>query len=117
MSTLSGRLFTPAALRGRLGRLRRRRDASLATLAARSDVVIRRALESDGPTLDRLAALDEAPPLPPGERLLAEVDGRVVAALDERSGRVVSDPYTPAAAARDLLVLRARQLGGAPWLR
>ena len=78
-------------------------------IAAHADLVIRRALERDDRTLRDLAALDSAPPLPPGEHLLAEIDGRPVAAIDVRSGRLVSDPFVPSTAA-DLLVLRARQL-------
>ena len=104
MSALTHRVHLPAL------HLRRPRPAT--ALAARSDVLIRGALQSDAGTLERLAALDEAPALPAGETLIAEVDGRVVAALDPRSGRTVSDPFARTAAAVDLLALRARQLRG-----
>lgn len=78
-------------------------------IAAHADLVIRRAIEHDDRALRDLAALDSAPALPPGEHLIAEVGGRPVAAVDLRSGRVVSDPFVPSTAA-DLLALRARQL-------
>ncbi len=78
-------------------------------IAAQADLVIRRALERDGRALRDLAALDSAPALPAGEHLIAEIAGRPVAAVDVRSGRVVSDPFVPSTAA-DLLALRARQL-------
>ncbi|MDQ3850400.1 MAG: hypothetical protein M3296_07290 [Actinomycetota bacterium] len=77
-------------------------------LAAGAEIVIRRALQRDAVVLRQLAELDGTSPLPEGEHLLAEIDGRPVAAIDVRTGRVVSDPFVPTAAA-DLLSLRARQ--------
>jgi len=74
------------------------------------DVTIRRAGLADEAELTALAALDDAPPLA-GETLLAEVDGGVWAALSLGDGRVVSDPFRPAAEARALLALRAAHLG------
>lgn len=75
-------------------------------------VTIRRARPGDGPALARLAALDAARPLA-GDLLLAEVEGEPWAALSLDDGRVVSDPFRPAAAARALLVLRADHLAAA----
>lgn len=75
-------------------------------------VTIRRGRPGDGPALARLAALDDAAPLA-GDLLLAEVEGEPWAALSLDDGRVVSDPFRPAAAARALLVLRADHLAAA----
>lgn len=75
-------------------------------------VTIRRARPADGPALERLAALDSAALLA-GDLLLAEVEGAPWAALSLHDGRVVSDPYRPAAAARALLELRADHLAEA----
>ena len=72
------------------------------------DVTIRRAGLADEAELTALAALDDAPPLA-GETLLAEVDGGVWAALSLGDGRVVSDPFRPAAEAR-----AARSASSAP---
>ena len=90
------------------------------------EVIIRRASAGDSPALVRLAALD-------GDRhagrvlaasadeqavLVAEVDGELEAALAVDSGVSVADPFRPSAPHRQLLALRARQLGaGAPRRR
>ena len=74
-------------------------------------VAVRAATAHDHQALTRLAGLDEAPALR-GEALLAELDGRVVAALERSTGRVVADPFVHTAAARQLLAVRARQLNG-----
>ena len=73
-------------------------------------ISIRLSTRSDGPALARLAALDSAP-APLGSVLVAEVDGRIVAArsLGTR-GRAISDPFRPSAYARELLELRATQI-------
>ncbi len=87
----------------------RRRSAPRQAVMQRVEIAIRHALKSDATTLDRIAQLDSAPPLPAGDRLVAEVDGRVVAAIEGRTGRVISDPFVPTAAAVELLVLREHQ--------
>jgi hypothetical protein len=73
-------------------------------------VLIRRAKAEDEPALARLAALDERPELPGGERLIGELGGRVVAALEICSGRAVADPFAPTSAIVELLGLRAAQV-------
>jgi hypothetical protein len=72
------------------------------------------------PALVRLAALDSAHYA--GRRLaaaadehavlVAEVDGELEAALAVDDGLSVADPFRPSAPHRQLLALRARQLGG-----
>ena len=91
-------------------RPRPRRAASLAT-TRRDDapLTIRRAAAADEPAIARLAALDEDE-LPLGERLIAEVAGRPVAALELRSGATVADPFAPTSAVVELLGLRAAQV-------
>ena len=49
---------------------------------------------------------------PQGDVLLAELDGRLVAALPLDGGRAVADPFTPTQEIVELLVLRAAALGG-----
>jgi hypothetical protein len=73
-------------------------------------VLIRLASVADEPTIARLAALEERPELPGGERLVGELEGRVVAALDVRSGRSVADPFVPTSGIVELLGLRAAQV-------
>jgi len=110
--------------RDRVGAARSRRTAKAAKaakLAAPADVVIRRATTADAPALARLGELD-------GDRrvgallarhaaehdvLIAEVDGRLEAALALNDGLAVADPFRPSAVNAELLALRARQLGGA----
>jgi hypothetical protein len=83
---------------------RRRTDA-----AADAPVLIRRATVSDEPAIARLAALDDRE-LPLGERLIAEVAGQPVAALELHSGATVADPFVPTSAVVELLGLRATQV-------
>jgi len=110
--------------RDRVEAARSRRTAKVAKRTAASapvDVVIRRATSADAPALARLGELD-------GDRragallarhaaehdvLIAEVDGRLEAALALNDGLAVADPFRPSAVNAELLALRARQLGGA----
>jgi hypothetical protein len=69
-------------------------------------VVVRPAVAADTGALERLAALDSAPPLN-GRVLLAEVWGRPVAALSCDSGAVVADPFERTAALVAMLRLSA----------
>lgn len=61
-----------------------------------STLLVRTAREDDRQSLERLAALDSARPLD-GDVLLAELDGRPVAALSLASGGVTADPFQPTA--------------------
>lgn len=79
--------------------------------AEEAPVLIRRAAGGDEREIERLSALDEQE-LPPGERLIAEVGGRPVAAVDVRSGIAVADPFVPTRAVVELLGLRAAQVRG-----
>jgi hypothetical protein len=68
-------------------------------------LTMRPARTTDAAALLTLAALDSARPLT-GERVVAEVDGRIVAAVSLRDGRAIADPFTPSAAAVDMLRVR-----------
>src|SRR4051812_14659487 len=65
---------------------------------------------ADDWALARLAALDSARPLT-GDVLLAEADGRPVAAVSVADGRAVADPFQPSADTVAVLRIRAGQLG------
>lgn len=67
-------------------------------------VVIRAARGSDGSALENLARLDSQRPLA-GDVLLAEQDGRLVAAL--AGDRVIADPFSPTADVVALLHVRS----------
>ena len=85
-------------------------DPWAARTASAVDVIaIRRATDDDRRTLDRLSALDSAPPLS-GPALLAFLDGQPCAALSLADGRVVADPFHPTADAVELLRARAAHL-------
>ena len=72
-----------------------------------NDLILRADRPSDELALRRLAALDSAHPLR-GRKLVAEVEGSPVAALDLEDGRVVADPFRRTADIVDLLRFRAR---------
>ncbi|HEV2787395.1 MAG TPA: hypothetical protein VGV67_13440 [Solirubrobacteraceae bacterium] len=72
-------------------------------------VAIRRARPADAAQLRDLAQLDSARPLE-GSALVAVVEGRIWAAIGLDDGRVIADPFLPAAPAIELLHLRVRQL-------
>jgi hypothetical protein len=86
-----------------------RLDPIADTRALRDVVVVRPAQDADIAPLHDLAELDSAAPLT-GPVLLAVVDGRPWAALALDDGRVVADPFRPAAGAVELLRLRGAQL-------
>ena len=71
-------------------------------------IVIRFSTEADQQRVLELAELD-GKPAPQGEALLAEADGRLVAAVGVKDGRSVADPFSLSAGALDLLKLRAEQ--------
>jgi hypothetical protein len=75
-------------------------------LPALDAVVIRPAYPDDAAALERLARLDSRRPLD-GPVLVAERDGRILAALGTASGRHVADPFTPTADLVALLKVRA----------
>jgi hypothetical protein len=72
-------------------------------------VAIRAARGSDGPALERLAALDSRRPLT-GALLVAERDGALAAALAVESGAHVADPFVPSADLVALLRMHAAAL-------
>jgi hypothetical protein len=95
---------------------RSRRDLPSETPA--SGVILRHASAADARRLRHLAELDSAQP-PAGSALVAEVDGRVRAALPLDGGAPIADPFHRSAELVELLRLRAAQLGRAagPSLR
>jgi hypothetical protein len=59
-------------------------------------VTVRPYLPHDRRSLERLAALDDRR-VPAEPVVLAEVGGRLVAAISERTGEAVADPFEPTA--------------------
>jgi hypothetical protein len=76
-------------------------------------ISIRFARPSDQEDVRRLALLDSARS-DGGEMLVAEVDGRIRAALPLGGGPLIADPFEPSAELRSLLRLRASQLAPPP---
>jgi len=72
-----------------------------------STYVIRLAGDADEAALERLAQLDSAAPLE-HPVLVGEIGGRVAAALDLDSGRMIADPFLRSAHLRAHLRVRAR---------
>ncbi|HWH96573.1 MAG TPA: hypothetical protein VNT03_22110 [Baekduia sp.] len=75
-------------------------------LPAMDALVIRPAYPDDAATLERLAALDSRRPLD-GPVIVAERDGRILAALATVDGRTIADPFSPTADLVALLTVRA----------
>jgi hypothetical protein len=75
-------------------------------------LTIRLSTDADRFNIERLAQLDSRRP-PHGDVLLAEIDGRLVAAVG-MDGRAVADPFERTAAVVRLL---RRQLDGKPTRR
>jgi hypothetical protein len=73
-------------------------------------VVLRLCSVWDDDALERLSKL-EGRPVSSGRHVVAEVDGKVVAALPLGSGVLLADPFRPTAHLIPLLELRAKQLG------
>jgi hypothetical protein len=69
-------------------------------------VSIRAARGSDGPALERLAAMDSAV-VPAGELLVAEAGGSLVAAMAAASGERIADPFERTAGVMALLEVHA----------
>jgi hypothetical protein len=76
------------------------------TLPAMDALVIRPAYSDDASTLARLAALDSRRPLA-GSVVVAERDGRILAAIALDDGRTIADPFAPTADLVALLKLHA----------
>ena len=74
-------------------------------------LVIRTATAADAEALRCLAALDSRR-LPAGPHLLAELDGRPVAALSRSDGGVVADPFARTDTIVGMLRRRSEQLAG-----
>ena len=79
--------------------------------AADATVTLRFAVFDDAPDLLRLAQLDSAEPLS-DPILVAEVSGRLTAALSLSGDRVIADPFVLTGGAVELLRARAAQLSG-----
>jgi hypothetical protein len=77
--------------------------------AAPEPLTVRLAVAADWPALTRVAELDSAI-LPGAPMLVAERDGRLLAALSLSDHAVVADPFVPTADVVALLELRARQI-------
>jgi hypothetical protein len=90
-----------------------RRAAQTLGAAADADaaVTLRYAVFDDAPDLFRLAQLDSTEPLSE-PILLAEVSGRLTAALSLSEDRVIADPFVLTRGTVELLRARARQLSG-----
>ncbi len=99
-----GRDLSREATRARVGR------TAAATPVTR--VTLRYAAAADAQGLRNLAELDSA--LPPAlPALVAEIDGRIRAALPLDGGAPIADPFHRGAELLDLLRLRATHLHGA----
>jgi hypothetical protein len=77
--------------------------------AGEGTLVVRRGRSSDAAALRVLAELDSARPLT-GTTVVAEDDGRLVAAISLHDGRVVADPFVPTADV--VAMLRLHTAGG-----
>jgi hypothetical protein len=74
-----------------------------------TDLTIRYATAADDAALHDLAQLDSSV-VPATPLLLAEADGRLIAAVSARDGGTIADPFTRSADAVSLLRRRADQL-------
>jgi hypothetical protein len=82
-------------------------SGSTLSLPSMDALVIRPAYPDDEAALARVARLDSQRPLRRGSVLLAEQDGRILAALSVADGRAIADPFAPTADLVALLRLRA----------
>ena len=73
------------------------------------EMVLRTDRPTDEPALRQLAALDSVRPIK-GRALVAEVDGRAVAAIGIDDHKVVADPFEHTADVVALLKFRAQRL-------
>ncbi len=79
---------------------------------AASEVTIRLAASEEWDAVDRLAQLDSAPPPPRDAMLVAEVGGRMRAAVSVANGYAVADPFARTEDLVALLRARAEQIRG-----
>jgi ketosteroid isomerase-like protein len=90
-------------------------DRSLSSASSSRDgagdgnLAVRRGRHADNAVLATLAGLAGSRPLT-GERVVAAVDGRIVAAVSLHDGRVIADPFADTAEAVE--VLRLHTAGG-----
>jgi hypothetical protein len=75
-----------------------------------SRVTLRYSAAADASRLRHLAELDSATP-PSGSALVAEIDGRIRAALPLDGSEPIADPFNRGKELIELLRLRAAQLG------
>jgi hypothetical protein len=75
------------------------------------EVRLRLATSDDAGRLRTLAQLDSAQ-VPSGPVLIAEIDGRLLAALPLEGGAPIADPFRRSAGVVQLLRMRAAQLDG-----
>jgi hypothetical protein len=85
----------------------------MSPLTTAPTVLIRAARGSDGPALERLAALDSQR-VPAGPMLVAEQDDEIVAALDLGGGARIADPFRRTAGLLELLSLHAARRAERP---
>ena len=72
-------------------------------------ITIRLSTPADEPRVRQLAELDSRA-APPGDALLAEIGGRLWAAVDVRDGTAVADPFVRSGQVVELLRARVAQL-------
>ena len=89
----------------------RRQEIPAVRRNEKEPVLLRLTTVSDSDAIERLALL-EGMPEPDSRCVVAEIDGKVVAALPLRGGKVLADPFRPTAHLIPLLELRAKQLVG-----
>jgi len=85
-------------------------------MVSTDSISIRPFTDSDARAVRAVAQRDSST-VPAGMLLVAEVGGRVRAALSLDTGDVVADPFAPSGELVDLLRARARQLEGRPRRR
>lgn len=88
---------------------RQARSFDESTTTPEETLVLRLCRVGDDDALERLAEL-EGRPVPKGRQIVAEVDGKVVAAIPLAGGAALADPFSFTAHLVPLLELRARQL-------
>ena len=81
-----------------------------------NELVLRADRPTDEQALRRLAALDSVRPIK-GRALLAEIDGRAIAAIGIDDGKVVADPFEHTAEVVELLKVRAERVEAKPESR
>jgi hypothetical protein len=77
-------------------------------MTSTASLTIRHAIAADEADLTRVAALDSSR-VPSGELLVAELDGRVVAALSIDTGAAIADPFEHTAAIVESMRAQARE--------